>query len=242
MADENKPADDVKFDDDGNEIKPDNADENAIGDDAENKDPENTDTGDDKEDEDKADDTGDDSEEVVPPTRGSVAQHIIARKNKTIEKLRSKNAEGEEDDDDDPDEKEQDKVSVENIVDAKLKPLTDIVGKNLDEGELKQLFIDEPDAKKYDKRIRIYMAHPEYKGVSPEVIFHHLAFKNAQALGAKKKKIADTEAELNKSGGRGLKPDKTGVKGAPTIEEMDNMSDAELEKMTDDALQGKFVE
>ncbi len=109
-----------------------------------------------------------------------------------------------------------------------------------DKAEFEELVKAEPEAAKYANHIKAYMAHEAYKGVSPVVIFHHLAFESARMMGAKKRATADLEAKQNRSGGRTVVKDKTNVGNLPSAEDIEGMSDAEFEKMENDARQGKY--
>jgi hypothetical protein len=190
--------------------------------------------------EDEFDDTVDPNKPPEIPLRKFNAQHIIARKDEKIKKLESKLKEGdegyvppEEGEDDDQDIETRVKSSVEKA----LKPVLDILISKTDEDELQALVKAEPEASKYANHIRAYMTHDAYKGVSPTVIFHHLAWQNAQAIGAKKKKVADLEAGQAKSGGRNLGSDQKGDGKFPTPEEIAEMSEANFQKMQEEALQ-----
>lgn len=253
MAEENKNADpSEEYNDDGEKnpeyVAP--KDEIESADDTEKTDT-NTDTDTDKEkeeaDEKVFDDTIDPETPLDIPVRDNVAQHIIARKNEKIAKLKSKLTEeneeyiaptGEETDDD---------LSVEasEAIDRKLnKAIAPILGKlaNVaDEKEMQDLLRDEPEAKKYANHIKAYMAHDSYKGVSPKVIYHHLAWTNSQALGAKKKSAADLEASQTKSGGRSIVDNAT-AGDFPSADDIENMDEKEFAKMEGDALQGKFLQ
>ena len=176
------------------------------------------------------------------PVRRFNAQHIIARKNEKIRKLESKLKPGDEGyvapEEGEEELPEDTKTKIEETVQKTLKPVLDILVSKADEDELQSLIKDEPDAKKYENHIRAYMTHDSYKGVSPAVIFHHLAWQNAQAIGARKKKAADLEAGQHRSGGRNIAQDVRGDAGNfPSPEEIRDMSEAEFEKMQTEALQ-----
>lgn len=193
----------------------------------------------------KKDDFDDEATPVIP-VRKSVAQHIIARKNEKIKKLESKakaDDDGGADDDagdDDSNLSDDARNEISTEVEKRIKPLQDAIISKADEDELKDLFSEDPNAKKYEKHIKAYMQHESYKGVSPTVIYHHLAFNASKALGAKEKKVADKEADLTKNGGRGLAP-KGSVSDLPTPEDIENMTEAEFEAMETDARQGKYI-
>ena len=197
---------------------------------------------DDKNKEESFDDIIDPEKPPEIPVRQSVAQHIISRKNEKIKKLESKLKEDDEgyvaptvDDDEDNTNLSED---AEKAIDIKVKkaiaPLLGKLANDADEAEFKQLIASEPEAAKYTNHIKAYMAHESYQGVSPVVIYHHLAFTAAQALGAKKKKAADLDADQHKSGGRTIVD--TGTVGdLPSAQEISEMSDVEFEKMENDA-------
>lgn len=183
------------------------------------------------------------------PTRTSNLQHIIARKNKKIEKLENKSGEdggegagdGSGDGAGDGSGNGSGNSDVTAEVEKAIKPLMDILGTQADKDEFEQLIKDEPDAAKYANHIKAYMGHEAYKSVSPSVIYHHLAFNAAKAIGAKKKAAADKEANLHKGGGRNATiVDKGTVGNLPSAEDIDNMSEADFEKMENDARQGKY--
>lgn len=194
----------------------------------------------------------DPDEEPEIPVRKSALQHIIARKNKQIEKLRSKGDDEVDLDDDDNqpaliDKDDDDELTpeargaVRKEVLKAITPLASSLAKNADEQELQDLLSAEPEAQKYEKRIRVYMEHKSYKGVPPSVIYHHLAFGDAETTGAHKKRVADTEAKMNKGGGSTRRPSDSSDSGIPSEEEMDNMSDAEFETLQHKARTGEFV-
>lgn len=225
MAEKNS-APDVEYNDDGTKnpdyVAPKTESESVVVD-TENKDKE----------EGEFDDIIDPNKPPEIPVRQFNAQHIIARKNEKIKKLEAKldeNGDPLDDEDDAPEE------SVEQIIDKKMKPVLDILISKADEDELKSLVKDEPEAAKYENHIKAYMSHDAYKGVSPTVIYHHLAWQNAQAIGAKKKQVADLEANQSKGGGRNLKPDEK-LGNFPSPQDIADMSEADFEKMQNEALQ-----
>lgn len=188
----------------------------------------------------KSSKSDDDAEPEVPTRKVFDQQNIIARKNKTIKKLRGEDDDsGSDDDESDDDLTPEAKSGVQKQVSKALKPVLDHISKTADETDLKDLYSAEPDAKKFDRAIKTYMKHPAYKGVPPAVIYHHLAFAQAQATGAKKKGIADKQAGKVRGAGNSKKSSgRSG--GMPTPEEMNKMSDAELEKLQHDVRTGKF--
>lgn len=208
------------------------------------------DEGGDKKDEEVFDDTIDPNKPPEIPIRKNVLQHIIARKDNKIKKLESKLKEGDEGyvaptaDTDEEDEEtpltDDAKGAISKEVNKAIAPLLGKMASEADEKELQDLIVSDPEAKKYVNHIKAYMGHEAYKGVSPVVIYHHLAWTAAQALGAKRKAAADLEAKQNKGGGRAIVD--TGTAGdLPSADDIANMSDAEFAKMEEDALQGKFL-
>lgn len=198
----------------------------------------------------KRDDTEDEPDDTEPeiepevPVRRSVAQHIITRQKKTIDKLRSKQEDGDDDvltDDEDDDVVDEpdtpSRNSVANEVRKTVAPIVETLRGQIDDTELKELFETEPDAKAMSRQIRKYMAHPEYKGVPPAVIYHHLAFDKAASGAVVRKNVANREANLHRNAGSGRRP-KEGSSDLPDVSDMD---DDEFDKLQDKARQGKFL-
>lgn len=222
-----------EFDDDGKPIVKDKPDEDGKSD------PSKIKTDDTEiEPEDKPD--GKEDEPVVP-VRKSVQQHIIARQQQTIKKLRSKQED--EVDDDAPLGDEDDEITPEaqSVVAREVKkavaPIVESLANQADEGELQELFETEPDAKGMSKQIRAYMKHPSYKGVPPSVIYHHLAFDKALGGSVKKKNAADREALHMKGGGSSRRP----KEGSSDIPDVTDMDDAEFEELQHKARTGQFL-
>lgn len=191
------------------------------------------------------------NEEDVVPVR-SAMQHIIARKNRTIEKLRSRTDEEEVEGatpadknatpaDENDDLTPEARSAVERAVHRQVAPLIKGLVSKADEDELQELFHDEPEAKTLEKRIRAYMNHEQYQGVPPSVIYHHLAFSKARGDGTLKRKTADTDAALQRGGGSPIRPSAPTEGGVPTIEELDAMDEIEFEAVQEKARQGGYV-
>ena len=200
---------------------------------------------DDEDDDTESDEDEDADDEVVPPVRKSVAQHIITRQKNTIKKLRSKKDEDDDSADDDSDDNdtnvydEDAKKAIGAEVQKQLNPLIKTLASKADEDELNDLFASEPEAKKYAKRIRAYMQSEHYQGVPPAVIFHHLAFEKAAESTNKKKDTANFEANQSRNAGTGRRS--KGPKGEiPTVDDMEGMDDKEFEKLERQAKTGKF--
>ena len=246
-----KTADDQELNEDGTpKIKPDDGGED--GDQPSKKTDKDTDDdsedGSDKDDDDdggdQADSNKDDDEDIDTPeipVRRSAASHIIKRKSETIEKLRKKEEEEEEEEEKGDIDGADAKSAVAKEVKKQINPIVESLGAKADTDELNELFISDPASKKYEKRIKAYMNHPSWKQVPSLAIFRHLAFGDAQAIGAHKKKIADTEAGHTTGGGRSIRPTNIKEGDVPSVEEMDNMSDEEFETLQHKARIGKFL-
>jgi hypothetical protein len=228
MADQINADPSEEYNDDGSK-NPDYVapkDETESADDTENKVPPDNDDPD-SDDEGDFDDTIDPEKPPEIPIRKSVAQHIIARKNSKIEKLQSKiDANGE--DDPQPLTPEASNAIAQEI-NKRLEPLLGKLASDADEAEYQELIQAEPEAAKYAGHIKAYMSHDAWKNVPVTAIYHHLAFKSAQAQGAKKRAAADLEAKQSRSAGRTI-PAKDKVGDLPSAEDIENMSDDEFEK------------
>ena len=178
------------------------------------------------------------------PVRQSTAQHIIARKNEQIKKLKSKKDEEEAESEDSDEDKEgaddSTKSAISKEVQKAVAPLLGKLASDADEAEFQALIASEPEAKKYANHIKAYMAHDAYKGVPPSFIFRSLAFAAAQALGAKRKAAADLEAKQNKGGGRTV-IENAKVGDLPSAEDIQNMSEEDFSKMEKDVARGKYI-
>lgn len=246
MAEEIKnAAPDEEYNDDGlknpDYVPPKIESEGA--DDTENK-VETKDEGDKDEGEDAGfDDNIDPDKPPVIPVRQSTIQHILARKNETIEKLRSKTTEDEPEPEFDEEEDNltsEAREAIGKVVNQRLAPLLGKFATDANAQEFAELVSDEPEAAKYENHIKAYMAHDAWKGVPISAIYHHLAFSNAKAIGAKKKATADLEAKQNKGGGRTI-VDKGNLSGIPSAEDIANMSDEEFDQLDSKVAQGNFL-
>ena len=183
---------------------------------------------------------GEDEPEVL--VRKSVQQHIIARQQDTIKKLRSKQ---EDEADDEPLDDEVITPEAQSVVAREVKkavaPIIESLANQADESELRELFDAEPEAAKMSRQIRAYMKHPSYKGVPPSVIYHHLAFDKAVGGAVKKKTAADRDALHQKGGGSSRRPVERESGNFPSVEEQDAMSDKEFEELQHQARTGKFL-
>jgi len=199
----------------------------------------------DEEEDDEADEDKDEDEELDEtkiPVRKSTAQFIIGRQKKTIEKLREKKADDAEETEEAEDEELSPEASkaVGKAVSKAVNPIIGTLAEQADETELQNLFTQEPEAEKYEKRIRSYMKNPHWSAVPVEAIFHHLAFNNAETTGARKKDTADKETQLNRNGGRTLRPKAKGTGDLPSVDEMEDMSDEEIEGIQHKVRTGRY--
>ena len=109
-------------------------------------------------------------------------------------------------------------------VDRAIDPLRKVFMSKADEDELSGLYGVEPDAKKFDKELRAYMANDAWKAVPAEAIYHHLAYGEAAKAGSKTRKTADLEAGMSGSGGHSRRPQE-----APSdIPDFDSMDEKEF--------------
>lgn len=197
--------------------------------------------------------SGEGEAEPEIPVRRSVLQHVIARKNFELKRLRSKEDDDEGDDFEPPDragkgdEEDEDALTpeargaVQKEVLRAIGPVVKSLASKADEDELHDLILQEPEAAKYAKRIQSYMDNPHYRGVPPSVIFHHLAFEAAASSGSRRRTAADLEAGQARGGGRTTRPtgDLTGE--VPSVDEQNEMSDEEFEALQNKARAGEFV-
>ncbi len=201
-------------------------------------------------DKDKEDDK-DKDKDVVPdniPVRKSTQQQIIGRQKRTIKKLRDKKDEGDgksaDSEEGDNELSPEASDAVEKAIDKKVKPVIDALASTVDAQELKDLCAEDSNVKKYKKRIEAYMANKHWKGVPVLAIYRYLAWEDKKAVNKELEDIANKEAEHTKSPGRTLKKKKTSKAstGAPTIEEVEAMSDKDIERLGQRAEQGEFIQ
>lgn len=135
------------------------------------------------------------------------ASYIIERKNRQIEKLR------------------EEKESNEQLVE-RLARLEQMISGQADQSELADLYDKYPDAKDYDKEIRAYMEHEDYKNASPEVIYHHVSYNDKKTKSENKKKVAEFEAKQTRTVGSSSRS--TSTKSEVSADDIRNMSDTEF--------------
>jgi hypothetical protein len=143
------------------------------------------------------------------PVRSN-ASYIIQRQKAQIEKLRAEKVEEEPTSD----------------VEARLERIEQMTLGQADDRDLLTFFDKEPEAKKYESRIKAYMTHDAYKGVAPEVIYHHLSYNDARTEASNKRKAADLEARQTRSAGSSVR--ETRSRDEKTASEIKNMTDKEF--------------
>lgn len=192
-----------------------------------------------------------DTDEPEIPTRAS--SHIIARQRRKAQKLESKDSSSEEeessesDDDDegeaDTGDEKPDPNAVSEEVSRQLQPITDKLVNDADEVELRELFAEEPNAKGYERAIRALMKKEALSQVPIAMIYSHLSRKHTLAEGARQKEVADAEAEETQGAGsqRRSTKVKSGGGKVPSVEEVDDMSDEDLDQLAHQVQAGKFV-
>lgn len=189
----------------------------------------------------KGDEVIKDDEDVVPseiPLRNQ--SHIIARQKRTIERLRSKTEKDEpivEENDDSYDDTPVKRSAVDRQVRESMAPVIEELAKGADESELRDLFRDNPDAKRYDKRIRAYME--KWTNTPAEAIYHYLARQSE--IVSKKKKDADNVAAHYKTEGSSHRPSSTGTGNMPSTEDLEALDDEEFEALQRDVNSGKYI-
>ena len=186
-------------------------------------------------------DTNEDKEEI-PVRKSANASFIIQRQKKTIDNLRKgKKEEDKENDDGEEELTPESRNLVAREIEKQIAPIKDTLISRADEEELNNLFKDEPEAKNYEKTIRLYMKSEYYKSVPPSVIYHHLAFGEAENSGANKKRIAEKEAKMSRTKGNQKRPTKTSKGNMPSPEEIEDMDEKEFEALQNDVRQGKYL-
>ena len=191
----------------------------------------------------KSDNVGDD--DVIPVRRSALsnAQHIIARQSKKIEQMRNQGAPNDKDDDDGVPDDDID-AKIERAIAARVDPLQQHLLSRADEDELQELYTQESDAKALDKKIRAYINFKDasgnrpYANVPPSVIYHHLAFAQAQSQGAGRRRAADRAAAHSGGAGHSRRPaDNTNEENIPDVTDM---SDDDFDALKSKVKTGRF--
>lgn len=214
-------------------VKENSEEENPEG---EEKKPEDEET----EEEEEKKETFEDTDKPEIPVRQ--LQYIIGRQREKIKKLEAKKEEDEQTQLSEEEGEEVEETEVDRAVKRHLAPVLDTLKSQEDEKELAGLLSSHPEAKAYERSIRAYMKHPAWSQVPAEAIFHHLHYQNAVSTGAKQKEVADKEAKQMSTTGSQRRPKKVSTTKFPSAEQIDAMSDAELEELATKAKQGKFLE
>lgn len=182
-----------------------------------------------------------DDEEEIPVRKSANASFIIQRQKQTIDKLRNKRKEKDVDGEEEEDLTPESKTLIEREIDKHIAPIRETLISRADEEELKELFKSEPEAKQFEKTIKAYMQSPHYKSVPPSVIYHHLAFGEAENSGANRKRVADKEARMSRTKGNQKRPTRTSKGNMPSSEEIEDMDENEFESLQNDVRQGKYL-
>jgi hypothetical protein len=169
-----------------------------------------------------------------PPSRKSVKDYIIERKNKKIEKLSKKDEDDDEEEEDDDDDEEdllqpEAKKAIKKESRRIAGPILNHIKSESDERELRNFLNDHPEAKPFEAGIRKYMAHKAYQEVPVEFIYAGLAAKLGKLVPKtdnleKKKKEMDKEDKESELGGSQRRP---GEKGK--YPDFNKMTDKEFE-------------
>lgn len=140
-----------------------------------------------------------------------------------------------------PDDEEVEDTSVSREVKRQLSPVLNTFKQQEDERELQTLLATEPESKGYERAIRAFMKHPAWAQVPPKYIYAALAFDHAQTIGAKRKQVADKEVAHMRGAGSTRRPTKVKSGSFPSADEIDKMSDEELDDLAHKARTGQFV-
>lgn len=181
------------------------------------------------------------------PTRN--ASYVIGRQKKVIEKLRSKSTTEEEEpssqDDDENTETERTPKPSNDVaaeVARQLAPVTEKLASDAQEAELAELFVTDPEAKGYQRAIRAFMKHEAWSQVPAAAIYAYLSREHVLAQGAKRKQVADAEAAHTRGTGNSRRPTKQRSSGSlPSAEEIEEMTDDEIEELAQKVQTGKFA-
>lgn len=186
MAKKTKVKDEEDLDDDDEDSDDDGADKDNVDDDEE--------MDDDEVDDDEDEENDDDDDE--PRVRKNLS-HIIARKNRTIKKLRSKKDKDDDDADDDEDDDGDIKERVGQEAKKILGPMANALDQRQVDIDISTFLADPRNAKfrKYEKKARRWAAHPSRAQVPIPAIFKEIAFDDFAAE-------ADDDADQKKDRAR----------------------------------------
>lgn len=187
--------------------------------------------------------------EVNVPKRRSAASHIIKRQRQKISKLKSEDdgdrgtiepdGGGENDDGgEDGELTPQARQAINEAVEERTAPLQQKLASQEDERELQEYYDQNPDMKQHDQKIRAYMQDDAYANVPPEVIADHIAAEEARKESGRE--AADAEAGEQQGGGATHRPEpRTLPDGVPSNEELEDMSDEDIQKKQDEIMSGQ---
>lgn len=138
-----------------------------------------------------------------PKTRKRNVDFIIERKNKQIEKLKSKGnvANADEDDDDDDDLDISDKAIIDKRVAKVLTPYIQKQMQEEDANEISEFVAKNPDFAPYADRVKKYAQHPTRKDLPIKALFYEVAGDDLLMIGAKRAKELRDEAKESSAGG-----------------------------------------
>ena len=143
------------------------------------------------------------------PVRKSAASFIIERQKQKIEKLAAKPTTPKEELDENgepiiPEKNDEITPQARQAIQEEIAPIVEHFTKDADErsrnSEITEYLSKNSEHAKYEPFARRYTSSKEYQGVPAEVIFHHLAFRDAEAQGAKKAQLAAEEAKRKGAG------------------------------------------
>ena len=138
-----------------------------------------------------------------PKTRKRNVDFIIERKNKQIEKLKSKGnvANADEDDDDDDDLDISDKAIIDKRVAKVLTPYIQKQMQEEDANEISEFVAKNPDFAPYADRVKKYAQHPTRKDLPIKALFYEVAGDDLLMIGAKRAKELGDKAKESSAGG-----------------------------------------
>lgn len=140
-----------------------------------------------------------------PKTRKRNVDFIIERKNKQIEKLKSKGNVANADEDDDDDDDDDLDISDKEIIDKRVaKVLTPYIQKQMQEedaNEISEFVAKNPDFAPYADRVKKYAQHPTRKDLPIKALFYEVAGDDLLMIGAKRAKELGDEAKESSAGG-----------------------------------------
>ena len=154
--------------------------------------------------------------------------HIIARKERQLQKANAAKAEGKPEEkgadaDDDADDDDafspEDKDRVSKIVDERLAPIVEERRQAEDDAEVRDYLASNPELAPFEAKVRRFMKHESRKDVPVSTIFLEAAGPDFfMQLGAERARKAAEEAKKGSTGGSGTSRDVSG--GTKPVSEM----------------------